>query len=207
MDLPPVPYQSPIQSRNGFLSQVWSDFFKKLHVRVGGSAALTNDELYSVGTIRIEDAAVTAAKLAATVAGNGLSGGAGTALSVNVDNTTLEINADALRNKDNGLGFAKFLSTDWTSSKVASGYQKLPNGLYVQWGITASLSSATTTTITLPIAFPTACLQVVPGIRNNTATATTTTGHFGSGNYSTTGFDLYNRTSVALTFNWMAVGY
>lgn len=42
-------------------------------------------------------AAIDATKLAASVAGNGLAGGAGTALSVNVDTTTIEISSDTLR--------------------------------------------------------------------------------------------------------------
>lgn len=108
---------------------------------------------------------------------------------------------------DGAVSFVKLLSTDWTSSKVASGYQKLASGLYVQWGATASLGSGTTTGITFPTAFPTGCLQVVAGITGNAAAATTATGQWGTGNYSASGFDLYNRTSIAHTFNWMGIGY
>lgn len=50
---------------------------------------------------------VTATRLAASVAGNGLSGGAGTALSVNVDDSTIEINSDTVRVKDAGITAAK----------------------------------------------------------------------------------------------------
>jgi hypothetical protein len=57
--------------------------------------------------LRVKDAGITAAKLAAAVAGNGLSGGAGTALAVNVDGSTVEINADAVRVKDAGITSAK----------------------------------------------------------------------------------------------------
>ena len=46
--------------------------------------------------------------LTTSVAGNGLAGGNGTALSVNVDGSTLEINTDSLRVKDAGVGRAKF---------------------------------------------------------------------------------------------------
>lgn len=46
---------------------------------------------------------VTATELAASVAGNGLAGGAGTVLSVNVDGTTVEISSDALRVKSAGI--------------------------------------------------------------------------------------------------------
>ena len=41
---------------------------------------------------------------------NGLSGGAGTALAVNVDDSTIEINTDALRVKDAGITSAKLAS-------------------------------------------------------------------------------------------------
>jgi len=48
--------------------------------------------------------------LTTAVAGNGLAGGNGFALSVNVDDSTVEINTDALRIKDTGVGKAKLNS-------------------------------------------------------------------------------------------------
>lgn len=73
-----------------------------------GTANLAN---LGVTAAKIGDEAVTAAKIAAAVAGSGLSGGAGSALSVNVDGSTLEISGDNLRVKDEGL----------TNTKVAGG--------------------------------------------------------------------------------------
>ena len=64
-----------------------------------------------VDTGGIANAAVTADKIATAVAGSGLAGGAGTALSVNVDASTIEINSDTLRVKDGGI----------TSAKIADG--------------------------------------------------------------------------------------
>lgn len=125
-DIPPVPIQSPIASRTGYINTVWAQWFNKL---IGSSARST------------------------------------------------------------------------------SGYLKLPGGIIVQWGITGSLSSGTTNAVEFPFAFPSGCLQVFAGIRNNSASSTSATGHHGTGNYSETGFDLYNRASVAFTFNWIAVGY
>lgn len=93
------------------------------------------------------------------------------------------------------------------SDRAASGYKQLPGGFILQWGVTTSLNSGTTTSITFPIEFPSECLQVIAGIRNNSASSTSATGHHGTGNYSASGFDLYNRASVAFTFNWIAVGY
>lgn len=55
----------------------------------------------------IADNTITEAKLTTSVAGNGLAGGNGTALSVNVDNSTIEINSDSLRLKDSGITSAK----------------------------------------------------------------------------------------------------
>lgn len=64
----------------------------------------------AVTTDHIRDAAITAAKIATAVAGNGLSGGGGSALAVNVDNSTIEINSDSLRLKDGGTTEAKLAS-------------------------------------------------------------------------------------------------
>jgi hypothetical protein len=50
----------------------------------------------AIPTASLADASVTAAKLAAAVAGDGLSGGAGSALSVNVDGTSIQIVGDTL---------------------------------------------------------------------------------------------------------------
>lgn len=47
------------------------------------------------------------------------------------------------------------LSSSFGSSLAASGYQKLPSGLIIQWG-TATSNSSGVATFTLPIAFPTA---------------------------------------------------
>lgn len=80
----------------------------------------------SVTTVKILDANVTVAKLAAlsvdatkittSAVGNGLTGGAGVALAVSVDSSTIEINAGALRVKDAGI----------TSAKLATGILHVP---------------------------------------------------------------------------------
>jgi hypothetical protein len=100
--------------------------------------------------------------------------------------------------------------SEFSSDKIAAGYQKFPGGLMIQWGVTGvivPISSGATASVTFPEPFPNLCFQVFPGIYGNSAVATSATGQPGTGNYSTTGFDLYNRTSVDLTFNWFAVGY
>ena len=71
---------------------------------------------YSGGSF--SDWLITANGIAASVAGNGLAGGAGSALSVNVDDSTIEINSDALRLKDRGIAAAKLASDAVETAKI-----------------------------------------------------------------------------------------
>lgn len=57
----------------------------------------------SASGLKVAAAGITEVELNASVAGDGLAGGAGTPLSVNVDNVTIEINADTLRVKADGI--------------------------------------------------------------------------------------------------------
>ena len=84
----------------------------------------------SVTTVKILDSNVTTAKLAndsvdkdkinADVAGNGLGQNVDGSLEVNVDGSTLEINADSLRVKDLGITNAK-IATGIDAAKLADG--------------------------------------------------------------------------------------
>lgn len=96
--------------------------FARLGIGTSGQALVSTGSAPSwgqVGTAGVADASITAAKIAAAVAGDGLAGGAGTALSVNVDNSTLEINADSLRVKNGGIGTAKLASASPAQMLVA----------------------------------------------------------------------------------------
>jgi len=87
-----------------------------------GTGAVTSAKLgsASVQTAKIQDAAVDESKLASSVAGNGLSGGAGTALAVSVDDTTIEINGDSLRLKDGGINADKMGSNSVNTSQLVA---------------------------------------------------------------------------------------
>jgi hypothetical protein len=84
-----------------------------------------------------------------------------TANAVLVGNGTSGINSVAPSTDDNVLISD---GTSWTSAAIgtiagfdksltANGYQKLPSGLLIQWGLTSGVAANTTVTITLPIAF------------------------------------------------------
>jgi len=78
-------------------------------------------------TISIGSGEVTSTMLATAVAGDGLAGGGGSALSVNVDDSSIEINSDTLRVKASGITNAMLngsiadskLSTISTANKVS----------------------------------------------------------------------------------------
>ena len=75
----------------------------------------------SVGASEIVDASISASHLNTSVAGEGLAGGAGTALSVNVDGQSLEIDSDALRVKALGIVTSMIAADAVTNAHIADG--------------------------------------------------------------------------------------
>ena len=84
-----------------------------------GASAVTEAKLasLSVSEGKIQNNAITASKIASAVAGDGLSVDA-SAMSVNVDDASIEINADSLRVKDLGISTAKIQANAITSAKI-----------------------------------------------------------------------------------------
>ena len=72
------------------------------------------------GGVKVADAGITATQIASSVAGAGLAGGAGTALSVNVDDSSIEINTDTLRVKAGGISNAMIAAGAVTSASIAA---------------------------------------------------------------------------------------
>ncbi|MBI2569631.1 MAG: hypothetical protein HYV63_21715, partial [Candidatus Schekmanbacteria bacterium] len=96
-----------------------------LEVSVNGTVLVPREQLnhalFAVRARTVEDNAITADKIAAAVAGSGLSGGGGSALAVSVDGATLEISSDTLRIKDLGIGTAKIAEGAVTAAKLGAG--------------------------------------------------------------------------------------
>lgn len=89
-----------------------------------------------------------------------------------------------------------------TLSNTTSGYTKLANGLILQWGTTGSIGVGATSTITLPIAFPTTFYNV--GItRNTTSLAASYTAAVVIASLSA--FTVYNN-GITSAQMWTAVG-
>jgi len=80
-----------------------------------------NIQTGGIPTAALANSCVTADKIATAVAGSGLTGGAGTALAVQVDGSTIEINADTLRVKDAGITQAKLADRTVGTTAAAGG--------------------------------------------------------------------------------------
>ena len=86
--------------------------------------SLTDEDDVPISTVdkvtAVQNASITSEKLATSVAGAGLSGGGGSALAVNVDNSTIEINSDTLRVKALGVGTSHLADGAVTQAKRAA---------------------------------------------------------------------------------------
>jgi hypothetical protein len=112
-------------ANQGGLVYLGDPSFTQLTIGTAGQVLKVNSgatapEWGQIPTVGIANDAVTSEKIATSVAGNGLGGGGGSALSVNVDDSTIEINADTLRVKDAGVVTAKIADDAVTSAKIAA---------------------------------------------------------------------------------------
>ena len=113
------------------------------------------------------------------------------------NNTTIATTAFVLANSIQDAQFAQ--------SVAVNGYQKLPSGLIMQWGIMPYTSDNANATITFPIAFPNNCVSIVPSID---------TVSIGAGNWSvyaktTTNFSANYSSTIANSAGgyYIAIGY
>lgn len=94
--------------------------------------------------------------------------------------------------------------TQFTGSNqqlAASGYQKFPGGLIVQWGNASVVFDSYS--ITFPIAFPNACWQCIGGYRDIDSVM----GQLGSTSLTTTGASGNAYGTGTQTLYWLAIGY
>ncbi len=89
------------------------------------------------------------------------------------------------------------------SSIGASGYQTLPSGLILQWGITATFTSGASQSTSFPLVFPTSCymVQIAPIVVSGQGASNAVTA------ISTSAFTATNSTgSNVQQFYWFAIG-
>jgi hypothetical protein len=145
------------------------------------------------GVLALQTAGVTALTIDASqnvTLVNAL-GGTPTAPTAAVNTSTAQIATTAFANP--------------ASSLSANGYVKLPSGVIIQWGRTASIAAAGgTATITLPLAYTTTNYTV--SLSPDTITTSANAGQYATARTTTT-FLLSNQSPTTSTFGWQAIGY
>jgi len=138
------------------------------------------------GGVKVSDAGITATQLNSSVAGDGLAGGAGTALSVNVDDSTIELASDSLRVKST---FSASLAAGISGNAVE--IQDLQN---VQGALVAATSSyATGTNLTAVSA------SLAAGVTNNAGDISTNATNISANSASIAALDTDFATDADLT--------
>lgn len=92
---------------------------------------------------------------------------------------------------------------EFASSLAANGYQKLPSGLIIQWGITGALAAGQSALVTFPISFPNTVWSIVPcamSASNSVQYAPTVFG------VTETTFNVGSTGSGYSGITWMAIG-
>lgn len=91
----------------------------------------------------------------------------------------------------------------------ANGYQKLPGGLVIQWGVTSAFAVDGETTVTLPVAFASAMYVFVPSVIQTSTDSGNTVAYWdqaaSSASSARVGLD-GNSTSGSLSVSWIAIG-
>lgn len=73
--------------------------------------------------------------------------------------------------RDVGTGTNQIPDMSSFAGGPASGYQKLPGGLIIQWGVSSASSSTGQATATFPIAFPNGLINITVSEQSNSAGA------------------------------------
>ena len=126
---------------------------------IGGAMAVADG---GIATAKIADSAVTKAKIENVANMKALGNTSGSAASPQEVAILDENDMDS--DSDTSLATQQSIKAyvDGTVSTSENGYMKLPNGVIMQWGTLTP--SARLTDVTLPIAFPNACLNVQSSI-------------------------------------------
>lgn len=114
----------------------------------------TSGKGVQIPTGGIANTAVTAAKIATAVAGDGLAGGGGAAFSVNVDGASIEINSDTLRVKANGITRDKLVALGQQVSS-ATNYSNNSSSAYAD--VTSFTVTITTSSANRPVFIGVVC--------------------------------------------------
>jgi hypothetical protein len=89
-------------------------------------------------------------------------------------------------------------------SLTSAGFQKLPGGLIIQWGQSAT-SAGTGTLVSLPVTFPNAIFIALATDRADTSASSLEKTSIGTAGFTTSGFNIISE--IASSAFWVAIGY
>jgi hypothetical protein len=92
-----------------------------------------------------------------------------------------------------------------SGSLLANGLQRLPSGFLMQWGATATVTTGTSVTVTLPVAMPNGLLQVMITPQSPANGTVPFSGGWQAINNAT--FTLRNNSTLSGQYSWMAIGW
>jgi len=177
----------------------------------GGNApklATSNTGVSVTGTVAAS-ANVTAVDVTASgdVSADGLSGNSLSLGGTAVTATAAELNyVDGVTSSVQTQLDAKLETSDFTQSLADDGWTKLPNGLTLQWGSTTVAANTANSSVSFPVAFDTACFQVVVSVEDNNLNREDNAG-LGETAPTTTTFRVTNGTTSSLKFRFFAIGH
>lgn len=150
-----------------------------------------------------------------TAGGTGASSAAGALTNLGITATAAELNAldgvtptgTALIRAADAAAARTAIGADGEFSLAATGWQRLPSGLIIQWG-TQSVSANSTLTGSFPIAFPSACFAFLSshGIGGNWQNYDSFNVMGGAGAISLTQYQISSFDDLTAPYSWIALG-
>lgn len=90
-------------------------------------------------------------------------------------------------------------------SLASSGYQKLPSGLIIQWGVSPAIAGGSSQTITFPVAFPAGCVSAIASLESSANSSTPCNANVNR--LSATQLAIRNFGVIQLQASWVALGF
>ena len=109
----------------------------------------------------------------------------------------------------NGVTFPNGINASTDCLLGANGYQKLPSGLIIQWGIAVSVTANSVYSVSYPVAFPSAICSLVATVQGDqTTSAISNLGSIKTNNIGNSSFTMvYSDDVTAQAIHWIAIGY
>lgn len=118
---------------------------------------------------------------------------------LNADSTLSGVANPATGVRSNVLATMQKFADEFGALLSPNGYQKLPSGLIIQWGLATPTVAGVT--ITLPVTNPTALMSVIMGNGDSTSNRIYTA------TYTLNSFQAFATVQPSSPYPWFAVGY